>query len=1092
MRNFTLLWLLLVVTPACAVGQTAISVVPIAQPEKASSTAVANPNYSAEPLVIEHVDHVYTMASDGTGSELITVAARVQSDAMVRQFGVVTVAFASSSQRVEIAYVRVRRPDGSVTATPATEAIEMPSPVTTAAPFYSDLKQMQIPVRNLRVGDRLEWQARIIRTKPEAPGHFWGQESFVTDAVALSETVELHVPKQAYVNVWSPAHKPTESLTDLERVFRWETSQRKPTVGAEADAERERKKKQVLTAEEELEEQEGKLPDLAWTNFRNWEEVGAWYQSLEADRVAPDAEVKAKVAELVSGRSSEEEKVQAVYTYVASQIRYIGVAFGIGRYQPHKASEVLENQYGDCKDKHTLLASMLNVLGLHPNAVLIGAGVQFNDAVPSPASFNHLITTVAVNGQTIWLDATAEVAPYRALMYPIRDKRVLVVPDTGIAKVDRSPADFPFAPFERMEATGSLDKDGISHSRLVLTLRGDEELFLRGALRQVSSGHYDELMQQVSRGMGYAGTVSHTEATRPEDTAEPLKISYDYEREKAGDWENRRIVPQLAPVQLPRVDEKEPPVRSIQLGLPRIESSTSAMKLPDGWGAELPEAIHAKSPWVTYDETYKFDKGTVYAERKVVILQQKVPVADWKAYKKWADQADLGSEQYIQLTGVTAKASPEKDGSSSDDTPGLVDAAKLIQAANLALQRHDLKNAQTLLDQVRTKNETQPMLWATYGYLDMLKGDIPSTIVEYKKEIVLHPAEYGVYKSLAETENIFNRRQDAKETIRQWMTAQPDSAEPAKMLASMLIEDNDAAAAVATAEKAIARIPEDEKKDEGLRLVLGKAEIKAGMKDKGAATLLAVLQTTEDPGMLNDSAYELAEVGAHLQEAESATKKALDKLETQSQSWTLDENPQVLNQKSHLILAAWDTMGWILFREGKLDLARSFVKAAWLNEQSEMIGTHLGEIEAAKGNKAAALQTYEQALATFVGYDAMGVRKAPGAPEKDLSARIEELRKAGTKSTAKAGMEHKFLQELRTVSLGAAGGVSGTAEYRLLLSAGLVEKVEKSGSKEVTDAPERIKRVKFADLFPAGSQAKLVRQGMVNCHAAVCEFVFEF
>jgi hypothetical protein len=68
---------------------------------------------------------------------------------------------------------------------------------------------------------------------------------------------------------------------------------------------------------------------------------------------------------------------------------------------------------------------MLEVLGLHPDAVLIGAGIRFNEAVPSPAAFNHLITMVPVDGKDVWLDATAEVAPYQMLVFPIRDKQAL-------------------------------------------------------------------------------------------------------------------------------------------------------------------------------------------------------------------------------------------------------------------------------------------------------------------------------------------------------------------------------------------------------------------------------------------------------------------------------------------------------------------------------------------------------------------------------------------------------------------------------------------------------------------------------------------
>jgi len=105
-------------------------------------------SYGDEPYVVERLEHVVKMAADGTGTKRILVVARIQSEATVRQLGVIDIPFAGASEHVEIAYVRVRRPDGTVTETPVEEAIDMPSPVTTAAPFYSDLKQKQVPVRN--------------------------------------------------------------------------------------------------------------------------------------------------------------------------------------------------------------------------------------------------------------------------------------------------------------------------------------------------------------------------------------------------------------------------------------------------------------------------------------------------------------------------------------------------------------------------------------------------------------------------------------------------------------------------------------------------------------------------------------------------------------------------------------------------------------------------------------------------------------------------------------------------------------------------------------------------------------------------------
>jgi tetratricopeptide (TPR) repeat protein len=1043
-------------------------------------------SYPDEPVVMEHMDSVYKMASDGTGSKQTTIVMRVQSEASVRQLGVLTITYAGNSQRVEIAYARVRKPDGTVVETPVKDAIDMPSSVTQAAPIYSDLKQLQLPIKSLRVGDTLEWQASVTWTKVEAPGNFWGQENFIEDGVALSQTLELHVPKDIYVNVWSPTNKPLETVSGQERVYRWEASHLKPSIGKEADAEKELKKKQVWTPEQELDAREGKLPAVAWTTFKSWEAVGAWYRGVEGDRMVPDPTVKAKIAEVTAGKGTEEEKVRAVYGYVATQIRYIGVEFGVGWYQPHRAAEVLENQYGDCKDKHTLLAAMLGGLGLHPNAVLIGAGVRFNEAVPSPAAFNHLITTVAVGGQQVWLDSTTEVAPYRMLMYGIRDKKSLVIPEAGVAMIEKTPAKLPFAPFQTMDAVGSIDKDGTSNSRIVLRYRGDNELGLRASLRQISPAQYDQVAQQLSQGMSYEGTISHAEIGKLEDTAEPLKISYDYKREKGGDWEHLQIVPQLAPVFLPRMEEKDPPIQALWLGVPRVETSTAAMKLPDGWGTELPEGVHERSAYATYDETYKFEKGTLYAERRIEVLQEKVPVSDWKSYKKWVDDADLAHDQWVKLVTDGHKAGM---GSEAPPKPNSVEAAQLVSSAYQAISQHNLNAAKPMLDKAKNLNSDQVYLWSAYGYYDYQQGNMSAAIQDYRMELSVYPREPWANKDMAEAQTNLGLNAEAKETLRNWVKVDESDPVPPTALAAMLLQEGDASGAVTEAEAAIAKLPEDRKKYERLQLTLGQAQMKAGLMEAGRVTLLAVLKTTQSPGMMNDTAYDLADAGQELDAAESATRTALGKMTEESKTWTLDENPQSLIGKSRLIAATWDTMGWIFYREGKLDEAKSYINAAWLNQPSIAVGEHLGEIEMAKGNKSAALHSYELAMATVSPYDAMGVKKAPGVQEKGLIIKTEALRKTGIKSTTQDG--HVALQNLRKIPLEPAGRLDGTAEYLLLVSKGVIVRSKKIGPKELQGGNEMLKKANLSQLWPVGEDASLVRAGMLNCHTGVCELVLE-
>lgn len=1018
--------------------------------------------YSGEPSVLERVDVVYSMNADGTGYMEKTVVAKIQSESALQQLGILGMAFAANSQHPEFRYVRVRRPDGTVTETPVSGVMEQPMQATVQAPFYSDLKIAQLPVKNLQVGDTLEWEARVVMTKAEAPNEFWGSENFVTeDAVVREESVELRAPATKAVTVWTnPALgiKVKQSRDGGQAVYRWETSALKPTVGPEAEAAKEARKKHVLTADEELDEEQGKLPSVAWTTFPSWAAVGEWYRGLELSRTTPDDEIKAKVAELTAGKTTDEEKVRAIYEYVSTRVRYIGVAFGIGRYQPHEAVEVLHNQYGDCKDKATLLTAMLAAAGVQSDAALIGAGVRFNEAVPSPASFNHLITHLKLNGQDVWLDSTEEVAPYRMMLAVLRDREALVVPPTGTPALEKTPKDPPFASVETWTAKGSLDANGVSDSQITFLMRGDGELAMRTAIRQLGPAQYDEAAQRFLGVLGYAGKESHAEFSRPDDVDEPFRMSFGYHREKAGDWDNLRIIPQLAPVGLPAVDEKEPPVQALQLGTPRTETSIAEMKLPAGWAAELPEAVHEKSAYATYDLSYRLDKGALYSERKVVVLSDKVPVVDWKAYKKFADAIGLGNETYVQLrraNGSVLASTPTIPSPTGNGTPAKAGAdvkavpETLIHQAAVSAQHWDLATAQSLLDQAKAINPKERHLWSMYGSLALAAGKANEAIDDFKKELELYPDMYEVYGMLAQAQQMHGDKDGAKQSLRTWAKADMGNSRPVVALASIEFTDGSYGQAEADLQTALKLEPTNER----VQLLLGRAEMRQNEKDKGTATLKVLLQTTTDSSIMNDAAYELADAGQELALDESKEQVALDQLTKETESWTLDEAPNVLKQKTTMLVASWDTMGWILYKEGKLKEAKSYIDAAWTNRQDPEVMKH---------------------------HDALNGTTS--------GSKTHEVKLPGGNVTVVTALAP---QGLRTYVLGPANGRHGVAEYRLLLAHGRVERIEPTGEKTVAGTDAMVKHVDFAKLFPEGSDAKLVRGAMVNCFADKCQLVLE-
>ena len=1051
MRTFAVLFAFALVTPATYLSGQQPAAVTSTQP------AATSQDYSAESVVVEKLSTVYRFAADGTGSREMTAVIRIQSDAAARQYGVLDFSFASNNERVEIDYVRVRKPDGSLIETPAGDAQEMPLEVTRQAPFYSDLKQKQVPVRNLRMGDKLEYKVRVVDTTAEVPGQFWGQESFGRWAVILDQAVELHVPKSKYVKVWSPSAQPAKNETADEITYRWTGSQLTPVAPKDSPL-------------KHLEfDPKGELPTVAWTTFKSWDEVGTWYRSLEADRIVPDATVKAKVAELTAGKTSDEEKAHVLYSYVATQIRYIGVAFGIGRYQPHPAAEVMRNQYGDCKDKHTLLAAMLTAAGLHPSASMIGPGIRLNEEVPSPSAFNHMITMVPMNGKQVWLDTTAEVAPWGLLVASTRDKETLVVPDSGTPKLEKTPQALPFTPQSHFVAKGILSKEGTMKAQMEYTARGDDELVLRILLRQIPPGQWDELSQKLSQGMGFGGTTSHTEAGNPDKTDDPIRIAYDYEREKTGDWDNHRILPLFPGAFINPIDEKFPPKKQpIQLGEPHVETSLTVIKLPPSWGALLPEAVHQKIPYITLDKTYKMEGSTLTVERRLEVLQREIPAPEWKTYKDWYDKSIGGGEEYIQLTNFEEKPVSEVPVANKNQS--------LLNEADAAFRRNDYKTMRQKLDIVRINNPSEPKLWSFYSNLDGREGKDEAAMHDLEQEISNHPDEVELYDPLLHMQLNLKHRDAAEATLKKQTAAQPFAMRPALTLGSMLSYDGKYTEAIKVLQAASERSPNDELRPMVL-LRLGIAQLKGGNKEEGRDTLDGLLAVTSDPLILNDAAYELADASIEMGTSEKSAEKAIQILTARTADYKLDGNAKMQAQTTNLLVSAWDTLGWIYFRKSQLDLAEQYITAAWLYLRTAEVGLHLGQVKEASGDRHAALLIYNIAL----------TRSNAGGVTDDLKMRVKALQAKGISIPAKEISDSIFaLRQIRTPNPEQSVGI---ADYDVLLSGGNVIDAAPlpDAATHLNDGEAKVRGTNFKQWMPPGSAAKIRIRVLLNCKPEKCE-----
>ena len=146
--------------------------------------------------------------------------------------------------------------------------------------------------------------------------------------------------------------------------------------------------------------------------------------------------------------------------------------------------------------------------------------------VPSPSQFNHAITVVTVGKEQVWVNTTAEVAPFGLIAYNLRKKKGLIVPPDGVPALIDTPADSPIPDRELWQIDDTVDDSGTLDAKVSYEVRGDAEIYLRQAFRLVPSSKWQEVMGALSKREGLGKEVSDIQVSDPTATRQPFTLSY--------------------------------------------------------------------------------------------------------------------------------------------------------------------------------------------------------------------------------------------------------------------------------------------------------------------------------------------------------------------------------------------------------------------------------------------------------------------------------------------------------------------------------------------------------------------------------------
>ena len=141
------------------------------------------------------------------------------------------------------------------------------------------------------------------------------------------------------------------------------------------------------------------------TTSSDWSRAGADYLELIDEKLVTDR-IADTARRLVRGVDDERSRIEVVSRYVQKELHYEAIEFGRRAYVPKTARETLRDRYGDCKDHSVLLYSMLNAIDIPAELALVNINQQVLPTMPNIDQFDHMIVSVPLNGERLFIDAT--------------------------------------------------------------------------------------------------------------------------------------------------------------------------------------------------------------------------------------------------------------------------------------------------------------------------------------------------------------------------------------------------------------------------------------------------------------------------------------------------------------------------------------------------------------------------------------------------------------------------------------------------------------------------------------------------------------
>lgn len=549
----------------------------------------------------------YTVEADGRYVDDAEYVVLIRNERGVHENAQVGFWYSQSREVLDIIEAYTETPEGGKVPVPADKILTREAPVAAGAPMFSDIKVTTIVFPNVQVHSKLHYRMRRTVKEPLFPGYFYFSDSLAPHDLDDDDRLTVYAAENA--------------------AFRSDVvGYQGGAVACPADAKGRRC--YVWTAHNTVfvppEESAVSPTDYGQhviiSNFPSYEAIGKAYWDRAADQVKVTPKIQSLADDLTHGISDPRGQAEALYDWVAHNVRYVAISIGAGSVVPHAAETVLDNRYGDCKDHVTLLHSLLAAKHIESVDVLVGVDRRWKVPGVPEVIFNHLITFIPSLG--VYTDSTSQFSRFGQLPEVYVGKMGLKTQSLAGTK--------QFEPIVSKASEGQMatkveiqiNADGSANGTAETQSSGSMEIGLRGLFASLPPGQEEAIARRELAAINESGSGSFTTGD-PRDLTKPFVFHTKFTITNLVTLPGTGAFPVptgLRPHRIAELARAAPLARrqyAWTCGLPGERKEVTRLTLPASMHVGSgPKDVHVKNEFGHYDAHYERDGSVINITRE--------------------------------------------------------------------------------------------------------------------------------------------------------------------------------------------------------------------------------------------------------------------------------------------------------------------------------------------------------------------------------------------------------------------------------------------------------------------------------------------